>query len=138
LQKGSLGNVLYGVGAVSGLYWGTSLNIAHGIALALAYVPNDGLTFWGYEWDTHDTCSESVFDVQVKPRRNFRAYSGGTLYQPTPGIKVFQFQHHWFNSRLSWEIAELSQSRKKKKRRPKKNMAVEIWLLQHLSANVQR
>ncbi|GJY33657.1 hypothetical protein Tco_0418126 [Tanacetum coccineum] len=37
-----------------------------------------------------------------------------------------------FNSRLSWEIAELSQSRKKKKRRPKKNMAVEIWLLQHL------
>ncbi|GKA81596.1 hypothetical protein Tco_0788288 [Tanacetum coccineum] len=81
IQKGSLGDVLYGVGAVLGLHWGTRLNIAHGIAFALAYVPNDGLTFWGYEWDTHDTCFESVLDqhVQVKPRRNFKAYSGGIM-----------------------------------------------------------
>nr|GEZ08701.1 hypothetical protein [Tanacetum cinerariifolium] len=35
-------------GAVSGLHWGARVNIAHGIALALAYLPNDGLTSWGH------------------------------------------------------------------------------------------
>ncbi|GJW61627.1 hypothetical protein Tco_0110962 [Tanacetum coccineum] len=36
------------------------------------------------------------------------------------------------------EIAGVSQSRKKKKSRQKKKVAVEIWLPQHFSANVQR
>nr|GEY42903.1 MDIS1-interacting receptor like kinase 2-like [Tanacetum cinerariifolium] len=66
LQKGSLGNVLYGIGTVLGLYWGTRLNIAH------------------------------VFDEQVKPRRNFRAYSGGIMNtadsgaQPRQGVDVIK------------------------------------------------
>ncbi|GKC26990.1 FLX-like protein 1, partial [Tanacetum coccineum] len=33
LHKGSLVNVLYGVGAVSGLHWGTRVNIGHGLHL---------------------------------------------------------------------------------------------------------
>ncbi|GJZ23600.1 MDIS1-interacting receptor like kinase 2-like protein, partial [Tanacetum coccineum] len=41
LEKGSLGNVLYGVGVTSELDWGTRVNIVQGIAHALAYLHHD-------------------------------------------------------------------------------------------------
>ena len=41
LEKGSLGNVLYGVGAILELDWGTRVSIVQGIAHALAYLHHD-------------------------------------------------------------------------------------------------